>query len=216
MSELIGSPIDRKNIGLAITLFNLRNDLDVYSLISLNASQIEASGKGRFFFGHVQKRMVESIALGICKVYEDEKGYELNSISGIIKNLIKTGKAPLDHSKIKEFVQKYGSPTKEMPPARVLSWTLHGFRKKHNAELDRFKKARNKIIAHSEFDVNIDSLPSFDIMERLFWFGADFYAVIGEVFLAMSPADLCMQQVKRNFRKLLESLGIPDIKTEMI
>ena len=74
MEGLLGSSIDEKNIELAKILFSLRHDLDVHCLIGLNTSQIEQIGKGKFFFGHVQKRVLDSIILAICKVYEDEKG----------------------------------------------------------------------------------------------------------------------------------------------
>ncbi len=54
MEGLLGSSIDEKNIELAKTLFCLRQDMDVYCLIGVNASKIEANAIGTLFFGHVQ------------------------------------------------------------------------------------------------------------------------------------------------------------------
>jgi hypothetical protein len=71
MERLLGSSIDQKNIELAKTLFCLRQDMDVHCLIAVNVPKIEANGIGTLFFGHVQKRMIESIVLAICKLYED-------------------------------------------------------------------------------------------------------------------------------------------------
>src|SRR5207244_2018855 len=79
MEGLLGSSIDEKNIELAKTLFCLRQDMDVYCLIGVNASKIQANAIGTLFFGHLQKRMIECIVLAICKLYEDEKRNELNS-----------------------------------------------------------------------------------------------------------------------------------------
>ena len=217
LEELVGSSIDHKNIELAIILFSLRHDLDIHCLIALNASKIDESGQGRFFFGHIQMRIIASIALEICKIYEDEKKkYELNSIGGVINSLINKKAEAMDQSKIKQFVQKYNGPTEPMRPTDMLHGTLYGFRESHKAELSRFKDVRDKVVAHSEFGVNLDSMPSFDTMERLFSFGADFYVAISETFLEIVPDDLRKRrEVKQNFKKLLESLGIRDIRTEM-
>ena len=69
--RIIGSAIDNKNVELSITLFCLRHDLDVHCLLGLNAKQINNHPAGRFFFGHIGMRVLESIVLAICKVYED-------------------------------------------------------------------------------------------------------------------------------------------------
>jgi hypothetical protein len=87
LEELVGSSIDHKNIELAKTLFPLRHDLDIHCLIGVNAAQLNKHSPGRFFFGHVAMRILESIVLAICKVYENEKRYELNSIQGVLNSL---------------------------------------------------------------------------------------------------------------------------------
>ncbi len=80
MNNLIDSPLDKKNIGLAKLLYELRQDLDIYCLISANADKIKGKGIGNAFFGHLQQLALRSIAVNICKIFEEEKGYQLNSI----------------------------------------------------------------------------------------------------------------------------------------
>ena len=67
MDSLLGSSIDEKNIGLAKILFSLRHDLDVYCLIGVNTPKIEHTGLGKFLFGHVQMRVLDSIILAVAK-----------------------------------------------------------------------------------------------------------------------------------------------------
>ena len=113
MEGLLGSSIDEKNIELAKILFSLRHDLDVHCLIGLNTSQIEQTGQGKFFFGHVQRRVLDSIILAICKVYEDEKGYELNSIQGVINSLAKNkATPPMSEQSVRDFVREYAGPSR--------------------------------------------------------------------------------------------------------
>jgi len=73
-------------------LFSLRHDLDIHCLIGVNASEINKNRLGRFVFGHLAMRVLESIVLAICKVYEDEKRFELNSIQSVLNSL--SQKAP--------------------------------------------------------------------------------------------------------------------------
>jgi hypothetical protein len=99
---------------------------------------------------------------------------------------------------------------------KALQTTFDQFRSKFSGELSRFKTARDKVIAHSDHQMTIDSLPSFDTMERLFYFGADFYAVISGAFVGCGPDDLRnRREVKSNFRKLLAKIGTTDIETDM-
>jgi len=82
--------------------------------------------------------------------------------------------------------------------------------------LKRFKTARDKVVAHSEYQAMIKTVPSFDCMEKLFEFGADFYGAVSHSFIGCGPDDLRKRrEVKRDFCKLLKAIGVKDIKTEM-
>lgn len=213
--ELIGTPIDHKNIGLAKLLYGLRQDLDTYCLISVNATEIKECGAG-VFFGHIQMRNIESIALSICKIFEDEKGYELNSISGVARYLITQPPTCLDNSRVNEFVLRYDCASSADSPIGKLQSTLEEFRAKYKDELERFKSFRDKVVAHSEYDASRDSLPSYDVMEKLFFFGADFYRLVSAAFVGVGPDDLRTNRpVKVSLRRLLENIGLKLVQTDM-
>lgn len=165
---MLDSKIDNKNIGLLKNLHWLRQELDVYCLISVNAVSIKNSGVGKSFFGFLQKSCIDLITLNICKIYEYEKNYELNSIEGVLKYITDDKLSALDPSSVHDFICKYGNGYNEDDLLSSLSLTVVGFKKKHENELERFKAHRDKRVAHSEFGHNQNSLPSYDVMERLF------------------------------------------------
>jgi len=171
MEEILGSSIDRKNIELAKTLFSLRHDLDVHCLIGVNASQLNQNRPGKFFFGHISMRSLESIILAICKVYEDEKRNELNSIQGVLNSLsAQTPALQADQKDVRSFISQYGGPSEAIELLTALQKTFDQFKARHATDIDRFKRARDKIVAHSEFRAMRDPLPSFDVMEKNFSF----------------------------------------------
>ena len=60
------------------------------------------------------------------------------------------------------------------------------------------------------------SVPSYEVMECLCSFGADFYSVISRAFLGSSPDDLTRnRRVKVDLERMLHQMGIVDVKTEM-
>ena len=220
MNKLINTPIDQKNIGLAKLLFELRQDLDIYCLISVNAEKINERGIGKKFFGRIQQLAHISITLNICKIFEKEKEkkkkHELNSIQGVLHHLIAEAPTELDDAKLRDFIQKYQGPSDQGNLISALQSTTHGFRDKCKVELGRFKEFRNKKAAHSEYNIPIDKLPSYDVMENLFFFGADFYNLISAGFVGVTPYDLRTgRRVKISLKRLLQELGLEAIKTEM-
>ncbi len=76
-------------------------------------------------------------------------------------------------------------------------------------------------MAHSEFGFNPNDLPSYDVMESLFGFGADFYMLVSAAFVSTAsvsvvPCDLNSdRKVKTGLIKILSEHGLTDIKTEM-
>jgi hypothetical protein len=214
--------IDNKNIGLLKNLNWLRQELDVYCLISVNASSIKNRGIGKSFFGFVQKSCINLIALNICKIYEYEKNYELNSIEGVLKYIIRENPSGLNTSCIKKFVERYGHSAKEGEELSGLLTTVADFRKKYHKELEVFKTYRDKAVAHSEFEFDMNSIPSYDVMENLFNFGLDFYALVTTSYVSTGSVTVIPynlnsnRKVKVGLKRLLKELGIKDIKTEMI
>ena len=122
----------------------------------------------------------------------------------------------LDDAKLRNFIRKYQGPSDQGNLISALQSTIHGFRDKFKIELDRFKKFRNKKAAHSEYNIAIDKLPSYDVMETLFFFGADFYNLISAGFVGVTPYDLRTgRRVKVSLKRLLQELGLEAIKTDM-
>lgn len=209
---LIGTSVDEKNVGLLKLLSHLRQDLDLYLLIGLNNGTISKHGA---LWGHIQWLAQDSITLTICKVYEVEGGYELNSIDGIMRYL--SGKKPttINATKLENFLESYDGPKGCDDAISALQQTIEMFRDKYKDELTRFKEERDKRTAHSEHGFNNENLPSYDVMEKLFFFGADFYQVVSDGFIGVGPFDLKSHRpVRSNLVRLFHDLGLDDIKTD--
>ena len=215
MHKLMGTQIDKKNIGLARLLAGLRDDLDIYCLISVNADNINQKGIGKLFLGHIQQRAIESISLCIYKIYEYQNKHELNSIAGILRNLNKVDSTGLNERELLDFIQKYGGPLELDDRISALEKTFKKVKKKYRDDLKRFETFRHKKIAHSEYSNAIESLPSYDVMQQLFNFGVEFYELVSSVFIWVVPADLRNRRVKISLKRLLQELGIKDIKDDM-
>lgn len=151
VNEMLNSKIDNKNIGLLKTLYWLRQELDVYCLIAINADSINKKGIGKSFWGFLQKSCIDLIALSICKIFECEKQnkqgkvkYELNSIDGVLRYLVNEKPSALDSLRVCDFIRKYGRSPNEDELLSGLSSTFAGFKEKYHKELERFKTHRDK------------------------------------------------------------------------
>ena len=217
-NKMLNSKMDNKNVGLLKILFMLRQELDVYRLITVNTNGIKKKGAGMTFFAFLQGACIKLIALSICKIYEYEKDYELNSIEGVLKHIIDEELSALDSSSVCSFINKYGNRPNEDDLLSSLSSTVAGFKKEN--ELKRFVIYRNKVVAHSEFGFNLDNIPSYDVMECLFDFGADFYKLVTKNYTSNAsasvvPCDLNSdRKVKIGLLKILSEHGLTDIKKE--
>jgi len=221
MNKMLNSKIDNKNIGLLKNLYWLRNELDVYCLISVNSESIKKRGVGKSFFGFLKRSCIDLITLNICKIYEYEKDYELNSVEGVLKHITDKQLSALDSSSVCDFIRKYENRPNKDELLSSLSSTVAGFKKKYENELERFKTYRDKGVAHSEFGFNPNDLPSYDVMERLFDFGVDFYKLVSKAFISNAsvsvvPCDLNSdRKVKVGLKKILQEHCLADIKTEL-
>jgi hypothetical protein len=222
MNKLLNGKIDNKNIGLVKNLWQLRQALDVYCLISANANSINQRGAGKVFFGFVQSLCLRFISLEICKIFEDEKKgkrgkvkYELNSIDGVLRAIKDENLAVPDSSRVCGFLEKYGrGHSKEGLLSEILS-CVEEFKKNHQKELTEFQTVRDKWIAHSEYEFSWENLPSYDVMEQLFDFAWGFYSAVSET-IGVGPCNLdSSRQVRDSMKKILRDLGLKDIETEM-
>lgn len=213
---LVGKPIDRKNIDLAKVVFGLRQDLDVHAMLAGNWNMIKERSFGIPFFTQVRYRALDSIVLGVCKIYENEKRNRLNSIDAIVTELCKLKPKSLDDAAMNTFLKTYKRSLNKKSQAKALRSTLDQFRSKYSAELKSFRIARDKVIAHTEYDALIKTVPSYDVMERLFEFAADFYATITSSFVGGSPDDLRKNRpVRTSLRRLLSEIGLSNLKIDI-
>jgi len=216
---MLNDKIDDKNIGLVKNLYCLRQELDIYCLITLNVDGIKKRGVGKSFFAFLQKSCKDLIALSICRIYEYEKNYELNSIDGVLKHITREQPSFLNSSSFDDFMNKYDSSNKSGSLSTFLS-TVVGFKKKYHSELERFKTYRNKMVTHSEYGFDPENLPSYNVMEHLFNFGSDFYKLISRDIVStpsvsVVPCDLNSdRKVKVGLKRLLQELGLTNIKLE--
>ncbi len=223
MNEMIDSNAHNQNLGLAKNLWQLRQTLDVYCLISANAESIREKGVGKRFFDFLRMTCPQLITLYICKIFEEEKLgkqgrviYELDSIGGVLRSIDEKNASALNPKKINEFGQKYGSNSDNDVPA-ILRTIVKTFRKEHDEYLQRFKDLRDKWVAHPESGFNLADVPSYDTMEKLFDFGLDFYNVVSRAFIGIGPADLKSdRRVKMSLKGILQKLGCEDIKTKLM
>ena len=149
---------DKKNILLAKTLYELRQAIDVHRVIGLNGEAL-GDKAGKSYLYQTQAFAEKIITLNICKVYEYEKRYPLNSISGIIVSLPDKIYRHSVIRQVKAFCSKYGEGRKSERSVVLLRRTLRRFKADHRKSLRRLKAYRDKQVAHSEYPLRRRWLP---------------------------------------------------------
>jgi hypothetical protein len=208
--------LDQRNIELGRALYSLKQTIDIDKLIGLNADNLNKQGIGKKFFGHIQMISIESIAINICKIFEKEKKYPLNSIPGILSYIKLNNINPKWPTSIDEFMSKYGTSERGKDSyIEALENICNEFYKKHNISLGRYDYARDKVIAHTEYQAQKNPLPSHAIMEEILVFGADFYSMINKAFIGVGPHQIDSdKQISSSLNRLFEKIGLNNIKTE--
>jgi len=125
---MIGTDTDKKHTALAVLVYELRQDIDLYRLIGLNAKQLKEKGVSKNLLGHIQSLAHRSIAVCVCKIFEDSNRYELNSIPRIIESL-PTGKPnKRQEQKLSEFAMRYKNSSMVNETQAYLRDTLDTFK----------------------------------------------------------------------------------------
>src|ERR1022692_2079026 len=160
---------DDKNIELAKMIFWLRQNLELYELISVNVESLRAVGASEALFSHIHRLAMEAIAVTLCKIYEEEKRNELNSIIGVINALPERAsytQAQL-HS-VERFAEKHGMRKECDHPKEYLAQLLLEFTVAHEKGFSSLRQFRNKFASHSEHKFELGTLPSFEEFEALY------------------------------------------------
>ena len=209
--------LDNKNIELTKILFELKQTLDLHTLIGLNAKKIEEK-VGKNFFAHVQHLAIKSIVIDFCKIYEEKKKNKLNSLPSIIA-FIKGNKVnPLDLEVAVQFINNYGEQWDEKKHLWFFFDTIFkNFCKENIASLKALKVVRDSKIAHADDLPKMDrSLPSYASMEELLYFAIDFYEMVHKTYVGESPVSHKIdRRVFVSLHSVLEQLGHINIKTEL-
>jgi len=205
--------IEDKNIELLKLITQLRDHIDVYRIIGLNARTIRNSkiGISDPLLGHLQKSAQELLAIYICKIFESSSRNDLNSIPGIIKSLPSTPLSNQQRQEITAFGKKYGNTSNPTEAKPYLHNTFELFCRVRSNSLDRLKEFRDKIGAHSDSEANIQSLPSLAEFEILYDFASDFHELVRSSIDNLYPV-IRPNSVGHGFVWLLQSLGLQEAK----
>ncbi len=197
---------DERVIQLLREIVNLRQNIYLHRMIGLNVEAIEASHLSNAFFGHIQFQALQSIALGICKIYEPQNRYDLNSIPGAIADLPEKLARPDGEELVNKFASSVGAAV-TADPRKTLVDAVETFLDNNKGDFDQFKTYRDKVAAHSEAGIKINRLPSHDSFDLFFEFARDSYAVMRRAYFDVEPA-LIHRKVAIGLKKLLEDNGV--------
>ena len=207
--------LDKKTIELAKILFSLKHTIDAEKLLGLNANSINSIKIGKKFFVHSQRILIESVVINICKIFEKEKNYSLNSIPAILKFIKTNDLKPKFPNFIDEFIEKYGTKDEAIPQIEIIEAICNEFYSKHQVSFSRYDYTRDKVIAHLEHEAKRTSLPSHTVMKELLLFGVEFYYMINKAFLNIGPHPIeSDNQVFTSLYRILEKLGYKNIKKD--
>jgi hypothetical protein len=224
MVENSNSPqvFDEKLKQLEIALCFLKRTLDVFRIVALNHVKIKKiAGVGQFF-AHVRQATLESLVLGICRVFEgpSRKTSDPYSVPGVLRA---AEPLPLqDPNALRDFLRTWASDD-EAQVGDIADTTISEVREvyarfwtRHEREFLRMRAFRNRIIAHAEYieeDVRPRSLPSYDFMERLLLFAVDLDAALLKAYLRVHAHRIRDDGLAASStRCLLKKLGIEDVK----
>jgi hypothetical protein len=189
----------------------LRDHIDLHRIIGLNAGALRDSAIRAALLGYLQKSAHESLAIYICKIFESSPRNELNSIPGIVDSLPSTHLSEAQKREFAAFGKRYGNHSDPTEARSYLKGTLGLFCGIHSESLARLKEFRDKIGAHSDSKVAIQSLPSHAEFEILFSFANDFYELMSSSINNVGPTPVS-RRVGRDFVRLIESMGVQAAK----
>jgi hypothetical protein len=212
------SKIQGKTRELGRLVYSLRQEIDVFRVLGLNADEINGVAVGRKFWGYTHRLSHAAIATSICKIYEKastwRNRHELNSIWGIIDTL-GPGRSypPAKLLAVRQFGRKYGSNRICQFPSDYLAARVRIFERKHARALKRLRKFRNKHAVHSQYGFVLRSLASHVEYEALFHFAYDFYCMTRLTF-CKTHGSLMASDAGSSLKRVLVVAGIKEPKCQ--
>jgi len=202
-TTIYGGNLDKANDQLGRELYDIKSNLDIYTLIGLNAKAIKS---GKLFLAFIQRQSHRDAALGLARVFERSDAHELCSVSGICQ-LAKH--AHLENiSAAHTFVSKYGIIPSEdwiQDIDRVFSAQRPCIRR-HMKVIDR---VRNTRLAHIQQNAPKAVLPSIAAFEELLAFAFDFHTFVSEGFFNTQPHPILDdRQIAGSLMRVLREMGV--------
>jgi hypothetical protein len=198
--------LDPKNVALVKLVYRLRQDIDLYRVVGLNADSLRQAGVGVGFWSYLQQLAHESVALTICRIYEKEQRYPLNSIPSII-NILPCECSIDEISAVLKFSRKFGTIKDVTSVREILAAVFESVCRDHAESLQKLKIYRDKFGAHSEDGAELKPLPSLAEFESLFEFANEFYRLVSDTLLGFGPAPI-VETVGRSAVMVMARLGI--------
>jgi hypothetical protein len=205
--EIVGREhLDKANIELGKELWAIKSSLDIYTLIGLN---VEAITTGTTFLGFVQGQSLHAGALGLAKVFEREKSYELCSVGGVYR-LAKSAQIQ-DMAAAQTYVSQYGITAsedwsrdvdqvfaKQEPLIRRYMRVIKGVRDTRLAHLQQ----------HAPMSVSLPSIAAFD---ELLAFAFEFHVFVNRAFLhVVAHPILEDRRIATSLLTLLKKTGVSE------
>ena len=208
---MLNSMTDIKNIELVKLIAQLRDHIDIYRIIGLNNAALRKTDVSSAFLGYFQKSAQESLTIYICKIFESSTRNELNSIPGIIESLPFIRLSVEQKREFAIFGKRYENHSEPIEAMPYLKGTLGLFCGLHFESLERLKKFRDTIGAHSDSKAAIKALPSLAEFEIFFSFARDFYGLVSRSICNVGPA-LVPRQAGPGFLRIIQALGVQAAK----
>ena len=203
--------LDEANIELSKSLWVIRSCITVYSIIGLNASKLQ---KGEGFFGFVQKQQIDLIAVGFSRVFEQEKGFRLNSIPSIFRFIEENKINPTNLQAVSDYLAQWQIEKGESWIVDMQTLLKNQYQK-HKQEILRIKEARDTQIAHSQAGVPKKDLPSVAVFEELLDLACGFHDFVNAAFVSTHSHPISADtQVQTSLANLLHEVGVSDVITE--
>ena len=195
---------------LAKEAFVVKSNLDIFELISANATYLKA---GKKFFGHLQQQSHALVVLGLSKIYERPTKDNLASISGVCALL--NPEAKCDAAAHQILCKGYGVD-QSANWHDDLSKVRRTFGRALSKEIAQLRHVRNLRIAHLVLAPVDPNLPGIARSETLLRFAIDIHSFIATSFLNTIPhptaADI---QVKASLAKVLEATGVKNVQKKV-
>jgi hypothetical protein len=209
--EIMGRErLDNANIELGKELWAIKSSRDIYALIGLNMEAVEAMiTTGKTFLAFVQHQSLAAMALGLAKVFEREKSYELCSVRGVYR-LAKSEQIQ-NMAAVQAYASQYGITASEHW-IRDIDQVFAKQEPLIGRHMRVIKRVRNTRLAHLQQNTPTSvSLPSIAAFDELLAFAFGFHAFVNRAFLHTTAHPILKyREIGTSLLALLKKTGVSE------